>query len=140
MTPLPFVVREARPSDVPFIENAWRSTMLANCPAVFGADPPHFAREMKRLVSMLLAQATTRVACAPQDEETLVGFACATGDELHYVYVSGMFRGVGLVPYMLEGLPIRRYTFSTRHCERRLRPRERKWLYCPRFTLGLEVS
>ena len=136
MTPLPFVVRDARATDLPFIENAWRSTMLSTCPAVFGADPSHFAREMRRMIPLLLAHATTRVACAPQDEETLVGFACVTGDELHYVYVSGMFRSVGLVPLMLRGLTIRRYTFATRQGERRLRPRERKWLYCPRFTIG----
>jgi hypothetical protein len=129
-------VRDARADDMPFITNAWRATALAHAEGVRGSDPGHWHKESGRLFERLLPAAKLRVACdAVEDESTLVGFACVTADELNYVYVAGPFRKMGVVPMLLEGLDVARYMFRTEQGLRRLRPRERGWLYTPRFTL-----
>lgn len=130
-----FAIRPAQDTDRAFIENAWRGTMLATCPGVSGADPGHFHGEMTRVFKRILPFATVRVACDPTDHDNLVGFMAATGVELHYVYVSQPFRKLGVVPALLSGLDIQRFTFKTLPGERRLRPRERNWVFTPRFTL-----
>lgn len=132
---LPFLIRDGKASDRAFIENSWRSTMLATSPQAMGADPKHFHAEMTRMFEHIFTHARVRVACDPQDPDTLVGFACFTGPELHFVYVAGPFRKLGVVPMMLAGLDISRFTFKTLPGERRLKPRERSWVFTPRFTL-----
>ncbi len=58
-----------------------------------------------------------------------------TGDELHYAYVAQDFRQKGLVPFMLDGVAIRRFTFATEPGMRRIRPSKLGWIYTPRWTL-----
>jgi hypothetical protein len=128
-------VRHARADDRAFIENAWRATMLALSSSAQGAEPGHFHGEMTRVFERIIPGSTLRVASDVVDDSTLVGFACATGPELHYVYIAGPFRKMGVVARLLEGLEIKRYTFRTDPGMRRLRPRERGWVYTPRFTL-----
>lgn len=132
---LPFVIREAVPDDLLFIGNAWRASMLHASIAVLDADRTHYHSEMSRVLSRLLAHATVRVACDPKDESNLVGFAAMTGEELHYAYISGGFRKLGIVPMLLDGHKITCYTFQTRPGLRRLKPSERGWSFFPRFTI-----
>lgn len=132
---LPFLIRTAKDSDRAFIENAWRSSMLDSSPQVQGADPGAYHAEMTRLFYRLWPTATFRVACDMVAPDVLVGFVCFTGPELHYAYVSSKFRKLGLVPAMLAGLDIKRFTFKTLPGERRLKPRERTWVFTPKFTL-----
>jgi hypothetical protein len=132
---LPFAVRKGTETDLPFIENAWRSTMLATCPAAQGAEPRHFHGEMTRVFHRLLGDATIKMACDPKDEDNLVGFVAHRGPELYYAYVAGPFRNLGIVPALLEGTSNQRYHFQTMPGVRRLKPRERGWSFCPRFTI-----
>lgn len=135
---LPFGVRDATEEDRGYIENAWRATMLAMSPAVQGADPAHYHSEMSRVLSRLMPTLpgnSVRVAHDPKDENNLVGFIAATKHELHYLYVGGDFRKLGVAPLLLDGLKISCYTFSTPPGVRRLKPRERGWKFCPRFTI-----
>lgn len=136
MTNLPFVIRDATPSDRGFIEKSWEATMRA-APDLRWSDPGHYHGEMRRVFDILLHTpgSTVRVACSPSDPDTLGGFIAATGPELHYAYVAHDFRKFGLVPMMLEGLAIKRFTFSTPYGVRRLKPRDRGWAYTPRWTL-----
>ncbi len=130
-----FRVRDAVDEDRDFIENAWRASMLATCPAAHGADPKHFHMEMGRVFDRLRPSATIRVACDPKEPSNLVGFIAATRNELHYAYVAGEFRRLGVVPQMLDGLKITQMTFRTPPGDRRLKPRDRGWIYCPRWTI-----
>ena len=125
-------VRPFRQSDRAFIDNAWRATLLIATP---DADPGWFHAEMTRVLDRLFRTATCIVACDPKDEDELLGFACMTGPELHYTYVVGPMRRSGLVPAMLKGQEIKRMTFLTQPGKRRLKPKERGWLYTPRFTI-----
>lgn len=131
----PFRIRDAVAGDEAFIKSAWRGTFRTAGVGVEGAEPEHYHREMQRLFDRLLPTATVRIACDPQDDDNLIGFAVLTGHELHYVYVKQEFRKLGAVPALLEGLDIRSFTFKTLPGERRMRPRSRGWNFTPRFTI-----
>lgn len=130
----PVVIRAAVVDDFPFVTKAWRATMQY-AHGSLGADPDHFLEEMRRVFAKILPNATVRIACDAKDSDNLVGFAILTDDELHYTYVAADYRRAGVVPDLLKGLTIKRYTFITPQGERRLKPRERGWKYTPRYTL-----
>jgi hypothetical protein len=91
---------------------------------------------MARVFAALMPHASGRVALADDDEFDRLGFAIYSGPTLYFVYVAEKLRGEGIVPEMLEGLSIERYAFTTYMGERRLKPADRGWRFCPRFTLG----
>jgi len=132
----PYRVRAASAGDFGFVLDTWRRS-FEGAPAVMNADKEHFIGEMNTLITRMLNRAGTivRIACDADDEDTIIGFAALTGSELHYTYVRRDFRGHGIVPAMLAAHPVRSYTFRTQAGERRLKPRERGWVYTPRFTL-----
>lgn len=88
-----FALRPARKSDEAYI----RST--------FTRSAWEIIRKVRRenwhttaacLMAKVLNGATVIVACAPEDEDALFGWAAATDGVLWYVYVPYEFRGLGL--------------------------------------------
>lgn len=136
MSAPPVNVRDAVASDWDFMRKAWRATFLIGGPAVQGADRQLYFDEMTRLFAAIAPTARARIACDPQDDGNQVGFACYTGSTLHFVYVLQDFRRNGIVPLMLEGLPLRHFSFKTVQGARRLKPAERGWVFKPCFTFG----
>lgn len=122
-------IRPGKSDDMAFIIDAWRRS-FEDAPAVRGADRMHYRNEMTRTIHRVLDKATVRVACDPEDEDTLVGFVAFTGPELNYVYVKQAFRGMGVARQLLEGVPIVAYTFRSNNA----RP-PKDWAFRPRFTL-----
>lgn len=122
-------IRLAKPDDFAFIIDAWRRSYEGS-PAVRGAEREHYRIEMTRAIRRLCDRAEVRVACDPQDEDTVVGFAAFTGDELHYAYTKKDFRGIGVAKQLLEGVPIAAYTFQSNNA----RPPQ-GWAFRPRFTI-----
>lgn len=122
-------IRAAKPEDTSFVLDAWRRS-FEDAPAVRGADREHYRIELTRAIRRLLDKAECRVACDPEDEDTIVGFAAFTGDELHYVYVKKDFRGMGVARQLLDGLSVAAYTFRSNNA----RPPQ-GWRYTPRFTI-----
>lgn len=135
---LPVRIRELRAADEAFVLDTWRRS-FADESDLAKLDLEVYARWMRQLIGRRIHEkgALVRVACDPEDEDTIIGFAATTGPELHYVYVRGgretSMRGLGVVPALLEGLAIRSYTFRTQAGERRLKPRDRGWTFAPRF-------
>lgn len=136
----PFRIRDARDADFGFILDTWRRSFEGS-PAVNNADKTHLQTEMAITVGRAIKRqgAIVRVACDPEDDDVLIGWAAANERELHYVYVRGgepdrNMRGMGIARALIEPLKIRTYTFRTQAGERRLKPRERGWSYTPRFT------
>ena len=126
----PLKVRAARAEDMAFISNAWIWSYYEGTPAFRGiADKDHFRLEMTKTIRRICDNAEVRVACDPSDEDTLVGF-CAFGlGTLHYVYVKRDFRGMGVARTLLEGVPIKAYSFRTANAKPRA-----GWRFTPRFT------
>lgn len=132
----PIVIRPARESDVGYIIGTWRDS-FAGAPAVHGADRDALKSEIAHLVRVLreTPDVELRIACDHQDDDTLLGFAAFHGDTLHYVYVRGDMRQMGIAKRLLVDTTIANYTFRTLAGERRLKVRARGWKFTPRFTL-----
>jgi GNAT superfamily N-acetyltransferase len=122
-------IRLAKPDDMAFVIDAWRRS-YEDAPAVRGAEREWYRIEMTRAIRRLCDKAEVRVACDPEDEDTMVGFVAFTGDELHYAYTKKDFRGMGVSRQLLEGVPITAYTFRSNNA----RPPQ-GWRYTPRFTI-----
>jgi hypothetical protein len=134
VTDVPVKIRDATAADWPFMATAWRSSFFNLGWGVRGADKQHYFDEMTRLFAAIAPTASARIACDPTDDGVQIGFACYTGTKLHFVYVMQDFRREGLVPSMLEGLPIKHYTFMTTPGVKRLKPADRGWQFTPCFT------
>lgn len=132
----PVCVRDAQVTDWPFIRKAWRATFFQVGQVVQGAHKSHYFEEMTRLFSAIMPTASARVACDPSDKDTNLGFVVFEDQTLHYAYVEKDFRGEGIVSAMLEGVPIKRYSFRTIMGDRRMKPSARGWVYTPRFTFS----
>lgn len=132
----PVKIRDANETDWGFMRKAWRETFQYGSLAVDGADKAHYFDEMTRLFAVIVPYASARIACDASDDDNRVGFACWTDEVLHYVYVMKDFRGHGIVPALLENLPIKAYSFTTLQCVKRLKPLVRGWAFKPRFTYG----
>ncbi|MDB4982600.1 MAG: hypothetical protein JWM82_3352 [Myxococcales bacterium] len=147
----PFLIRPGVDSDLAFVKDSWRSTF---CLGGFGCSIPeplstagnrkrqtvlpektHYHNEMTRVFDRILKRATVRVACDSKDPDSLVGFAVYTGTELHFVYVRLALRESGVAKALLEGLPIRTFTFLTQSGNEYLKPTARGWQFTPRWTI-----
>ncbi len=136
----PVKIREAVAADWPWMRKAWRETFLHGSLAVHGADKQSYFDEMTRLFAAITPTASARIACDPDDDDNLLGFACFEGSTLFYIYVLKDFRRDGIVALLLDQIPITAYAFSTMQFVRRLRPRERGWKFAPSFTFNLQDS
>ena len=132
----PVKVRDATAADWDFIRKAWRDTFQYGSLAVDGADKTHYFDEMTRLFAAIAPHASARIACDPKDDDSRLGFVCYAKTVLHYVYVIKDFRRDGIVPLLLDALPINAYSFSTLQFVKRVKPLDRKWQFRPRFTYG----
>lgn len=122
------VKRVALVSDRPFIISSWISSMRgAFCeergrlapPTQVRMTPVVFARGQERRIKRLLDDPQTRVLCAvlADDPDTILGWACARGDSLQYVFVKTLFRRHGIAKKLLGALMpggVRRYAVRTR--------------------------
>ncbi len=132
----PVKIREADADDWDFMRKAWRATFLYGGQAVQGASKQLYFDEMTRLFAAIVPTARARIACDPKDDGSQVGFACYMGTVLLYVYVDQDFRHEGIAPRMLEGLPIKHFSFKTNQGIRRLKPAEHGLVFKPCFTFG----
>jgi GNAT superfamily N-acetyltransferase len=122
-------IRPAKPEDHAFIIDSWRRS-FENAPAVRGADREWYRIEMTRTIRRLLDTAECRVACDPEDPDTIAGFVAFHGPELHYAYTKQDFRGMGIARQLLDGHHIDAYTFQSNNA----RP-PAGWRFKPRVTI-----
>lgn len=143
---LPVRIREHRDTDLAFVVDTWRRSFGDESKlARLSADL--YFKVMARHIKALSHEpgAKIRIACDEQDEDAIIGFACVTGDELHYVYVRGggetSMRGFGVAKALLSGLSITKYTCHTSAGDRRIKPKARGWAYAPRtYTFPVEIA
>jgi GNAT superfamily N-acetyltransferase len=97
---IPFHVRLGRPSDLPFVVDSWVKR---------GHARGERLRDATARVRAILADDTTelRVACLPDDEDAILGWAAVTTDEsprLHYAYVRKECRRQGIANALLPDI------------------------------------
>jgi GNAT superfamily N-acetyltransferase len=98
-----FTLRPARDADVPFIVKPWLQQLRDEVSTRFINDRVFFQRH-GALVQQLLKESTTIIAYDANDPDHLYGFACGSDRAVHWVYVKGAFRGMGLGRALLERL------------------------------------
>ena len=112
-------IRAGRPSDHALVVDSWKRSFEGS-PSVRACDREHYRTEMTRTIRRLLDRATVRVACDPDDEDTVVAWVAFTGRELHWGYVKEAFRTECKLAALLEGVTIDSYTFRGRMLEHAL--------------------
>ncbi len=136
MTP-PVTIRSIREGDLGYVVDTWRKGAAAGS-WLCAWDRDVYYRLMARHIKALCFApgATVRIASDPEDDDTILGFAVLTGDELHYVYVRQALWKQGIARLLLDGLDIKTHSFSTPSGVGRLRPQERGWTFAPRTLRG----
>lgn len=88
------VVRHARESDIPFIIERWKNSVLDSEP-YRAMDRITYYESMRRRIARLLSKSEVRVACAEDNEDTLFGFAVFEPAKRigHFRFVRKDFRG-----------------------------------------------
>lgn len=123
--------------DMGFIVDSWRRDFASTSYLCKLSRDVYFHLMAKHIAALSREDgAVIRVACDPEDAETIIGYAFVTGDELHYVYVRGgketSMRRFGVARQLLDGLAIKTHTFETQAFTDRLKPAQRGWTYAPR--------
>lgn len=99
-------IRSVKDDDIPFLKSGWKKSWHeAN--AHNKRFPMHvWNHDMEGRIDSALKRATVLVACDPEDEDYLFGFAAVGEDgSCLYVYVKLRFRQAGVARRLVEGLP-----------------------------------
>lgn len=94
-----FLVRPIVPDDVAFVLASWLDGYWPDCLCSLVMPKSQWWPRWHCVVENILADERTRtvVACNPDDQTQLYGFACAMPpDVLHWCYVKQAFRGNGI--------------------------------------------
>jgi GNAT superfamily N-acetyltransferase len=126
------LIRPARDGDMGFIVDTWRQSFGPES-YLFKFNRDLYFRLMAMHINGLArAGATISVACAPTDEDTIIGYVAHTGSELHYVYVREALRKHGVARGLLEHAGVQTYSFKTAQGLARLKAESRGWTFVPR--------
>jgi hypothetical protein len=113
-------IRDAVAGDKAYVRSTW-----------FNSSIHEFINEVKRRfetrIGSRASRARVRIACDPEDESTILGYAVIEGTCLHYVYVRSGMRHLGIARKLLEGQPIETYSSTTTSFRSRIKPDARGW-------------
>lgn len=112
-----FSQRPGRPSDRPFILESWQAS---NSITTLGREMgPRYVSEQKALCNEILDRKSTtvRVACDPDDEDAIFGYAVVGSldtliPRVYYVYVKSEARKLGVATSLLEDLRDRSVVYT----------------------------
>lgn len=104
-----FKLRPANTEDLAFIFSTWLKGYRYNSPAVMHIPTDTFYRQHHAVVAALLQRSTVIVACLPEDENVIIGFAvveATTPACIHWVYVKSAWRRMGAATALLAHLDV----------------------------------
>jgi len=99
-----FAIRAATRADEPFIYKAWLRGYWDHFPARAIVSESEFFERWHRVIERILAdkRTITVVAHVEGEPDSLLGFACANSDCVHWAYVKQAFRKLGIAHAMLN--------------------------------------
>jgi len=105
--PYPVRYRVATPDDVGFLLSSWLESWHDGCPLMRTVRFRDFKPAARAMAVRLLASSVAMVACDPDDETAILGYAVGEprvegGPLLHYVYVRHSRRRHGLAKALVE--------------------------------------
>jgi hypothetical protein len=83
-------VRDARPSDLAYLTEVWITQATRH---VHGQS----VRSLKSKAQDIMAKSTIHVACLPDDQDAIVGFAVVEGSRVHMAYTRASARRLGVM-------------------------------------------
>lgn len=114
-------IRRATEQDSDFLLNSWLTSYWdSRAPAIKQMRKRRFFERHHPIASRLVESSTVFVACAHDDEPTILGYAVYSHEDpqtLHYVYVKHIFRRHGIASELLSaaGWPSRSGDFLVTH-------------------------
>lgn len=105
MTPL---IREASQADLHFVHSSWFSSLWSSW-ARGRINRKVYEWGQAARIHRLLNASNVTVAYLAEVPDEVLGWACIQGDALHYVYVKGSYRRMGIARGLVEGR-VRWYT------------------------------
>lgn len=135
---LPVVLREARDTDRRFIAHSWLRSLKGSAIAKLGKDSGRFFRGYGLTVDALLDRSRVLVACQPDDEDAIVGWAAVEPGGIptvHYVYVKHPFRRYGVAKALLSPLKGESVAYTHETPALRRLPIPTGWVYDPYLLL-----
>lgn len=94
-------LRGPKPTDLAWVVDTWlRSYRQHHC----DVDHDSYFAAQRKLIEGLIPQTLVVIACDPEDEDHVFGWACVKDDVVHYVYVKHTLRSVGVATDMLRVL------------------------------------
>jgi GNAT superfamily N-acetyltransferase len=98
-----FTLRPAQEQDVPFITKPWLQALRQESSTRYLSDPVFF-RGHGALIQRLLDRARTLIACDAEAGDHFYGFACGEPGLVHWIYVKGTYRGMGIGRALLRAI------------------------------------
>jgi GNAT superfamily N-acetyltransferase len=99
-------IREARAGDAPFILSSWLHSFRAESKQLGQEngylDPDTYGTGHRRLIQRAFDAGQVYVATAPDDDDTLYGWACGSPGVLHYAFVKLDLRGRGFAKALIQ--------------------------------------
>jgi hypothetical protein len=98
------VIRPAVETDLALIYSSWLRSYWNATAAHSGVAYSDYQRGQRARIDRLLAKCGARIACNPEAPDTIMGWACADGFALHYVYTRQIYRHMGVAALAMGSL------------------------------------
>lgn len=98
------MLRDVTADDLPFIYNSWLKSFKSSPWAKSIPTSIYYANH-KEVIAKILPKAIIMVACNPEDQSQIFGYAVFTPGRiiaLHYVYVKQPYRRLGIAQVLFE--------------------------------------
>lgn len=98
----PIAIRQSVEDDLRFVMQTW----VRSYKSTSRINETIYDKEHPELIKRILSDAKTRlvVACSPDVESAIHGWACGDARGLHYVYVPMAFRGRGVARELIQAV------------------------------------
>lgn len=111
-------VRPGTKDDLPFVIDSWMSSFRSSSFAGDVDAKTYYKHQRQRVISALTAEGSKLLILhAEGSPETIIGWVCHNGPVLHYLYVKGSFRKMGLAEVLVNSAGLTQaaeYTHVTR--------------------------
>jgi len=97
-------VREANEGDIPFVFNAWLNSLYGGNEWFRKIRRDIFFKNYHRIIEQILSRPTVsiNIACLADDADILLGFSVYEPRTLHYVFVKGDWREIGIAKDLVQ--------------------------------------
>ncbi len=99
---LPYNIREAIPSDIPFIYNSWLKSFRFGNLDSRTMRTSVFYENYREVVDNILEQSQVVVACLPDEPSVILGYMVFHKSIIHYMFVKESFRRLGIATTLFK--------------------------------------